>query len=258
MGLAVTTPEVFASHLEALGLREGMDVVVHSRLTAFGQLPQGVQGVYQSIRDIVGPSATIAVPAYRLHTAGSEGFDRMSSPGERVGVLSDYVRQLPGAVRSACPMHSHAAVGPKARLLETVTGAVSMGERSDFDLLHKAGFSALLLGCEFPESASFIVHVQAVLGNIPYRQWFDLSRPQIINGHLEPFTCRYYGRVDRGTHVEDWNVGRDILRAAGKLRAAPCPYGTSYAFSLADMFDLLTRDLRANPSALLVQSETAA
>ena len=256
MGLAVTTSEDLARHLHALGLNSGMDIVVHSRLTAFGSMPQGLKGVYQSLRGIVGPQATIVVPAYRLHTSGTEGYDPKTSPGERVGVFSDYVRGLPGAVRSACPMHSHVAIGPKANLLGTVTGKISMGPGSDFEVLHRAGFSAVLLGCEFPESATFVVHVEAMCENIPYRHWLNLSRPKLVEGLLQPFTCRYYGRVDRDADQEDWNIARNLLRAAGKLRAVPCPYGSSYAFSFADMYDCLSRVLITQPKALLAVPET--
>jgi aminoglycoside N3'-acetyltransferase len=257
MSLAVTGAEDLKRHLLELGLKPGDNVLVYSRLISFGELPEGVEGVYRTLRDVLGPQSTIAVPTFRLFTTGEEGYDRKTSPSEGCGVLSEYVRQLPGAVRSRCPMHSHAAIGPKAALLETSDGAVSMGPRSDFEIFHREGFTKLILGSTFPESATFIIHVMALNGAVPYRAWLDLPRPLLDQGKLMPFTCRYYGRIDRAAHGEDWNIARELLRAAGKLRQGKLPYGASYAFQLTDLMDVLAPALKARPDALLAQGAAA-
>lgn len=259
MSIAVTTAEDLRRHLQELGLKPGEDVLVYSRLISFGQMPGGVEGVYQALREVLGDRSTIAVPTFRVFTTGEEGYDRRTSPSEQCGVLAEYIRQLPGAVRSRCPMHSHAAVGPKAGLLENADGTRSMGAGSDFELFHREGFTKLILGSTFPDSATFVVHVMALHGAVPYRTWVTLERPiRTDDGRLVPHQVRYYGRIDhRSRNEEDWNVARELLRAAGKLRQAKCPYGMSYAFTLRDLMDLLAPALRARPDALLARGATA-
>jgi hypothetical protein len=245
-------------HLLALGLRPGDDVLVYSRLISFGHLPEGVEGVYQALRGVLGPQSTIAVPTFRVLTTGEEGYNRKTSPSEQCGVLSEYLRQLPGAIRSRCPMHSHAAIGPKAALIEENDGTTSMGAGSDFEVFHREGFKKLILGSTFPGSATFVVHVMALHGAIPYRTWYTLERPLLDDaGRLIPAFCRYYGRIDRGHHEEDWNVARDLLRRDGRLIEIKCPYGDSYAFALTDMMDVLAPLLRDQPTAILARQGAA-
>jgi aminoglycoside 3-N-acetyltransferase len=252
MSLAVTTGEDLRGHLRELGLKPGDDVLVYSRLISFGELPEGVEGVFRALREVLGSQATIAVPTFRLLTDGTEGYDRKTSPSEGCGVFSEYVRQLPGAVRSRCPMHSHAAIGPKAALLDALDGTTSMGNGSDFEIFHREGFTKVILGSTFQDSATFTAHVMALTEVVPYRAWMSLDRPLLEQGRLTPFKCSYYGRVDR-SKGENWNIGRDLLGEAGKLRQAKLPYGNSYAFTLADMMDVLAPALRARPELLLAQ-----
>ena len=81
MGIAVTSLKDLQDHLTELGLVGGMDVVVHSKLMSFGQIPGGASDVYAALSGIVGAAGTIAVPTYRLESPADEVFDprRMSA-----------------------------------------------------------------------------------------------------------------------------------------------------------------------------------
>ncbi len=228
------------AHLAALDLARGDDVLVQSRLTSFGTIDGGVESVYRALRDVVGPEGTIVVPTYRLRAPATEVYDRATSPGLEVGVLSEYVRTLPGSVRSDCAMHSHAANGPKSCLLESVTGDVSIGPGSDFDVLERAGFHILMLGCDF-RIATFVVHAQAMHGQIPYRTWLNLPRPR--TGRPND-VCRYYGRTTR--MKEDLPKVGDYMAVHGMLKKADCAYGHSFFMTMSDVqratMELLARD----------------
>lgn len=251
MGIAVTSFKDLLHHLTELGLVGGMDVVVHSKLMSFGQIPGGAPDVYAAIREVVGAAGTIAVPTYRLESPADEIYDPRASPSKSVGVFAEFVRKLPDAVRSACPMHSHAAVGPKAGLLSALDGCISMGPGSDFDVLERAGFVAVYLGCKFSDAATFTFHVEACFNNIPYRQWLDLKRTVVdLHGQLEPRICRYYGRTG-GDYIEDLEIAYRHLAADGLVLSVKCPYGVSSLVRLTDFKTSLTTLLMRNPTALL-------
>ncbi len=239
-------------HLGAIGLDDGKDVLVQSSLTSFGIIDGGVATVYRALRDRIGSKGTIVVPTYRLAAPAAEVYDRASSPSIGVGVLSEFVRKLPNAVRSNCPFHSHAAVGPKAHLLDAVTGNVSLGPGSDFAILHENGFWNLLLGCNFRTGGTFAVHVTAMAGNVPYRKWTEFDRNRRNDdGGVSVVRCRYYSRDDRGVK-EDFEIVETALRVAGCLREQPCPYGSSILVSLADFQAVELQLLAENPSAIRV------
>jgi aminoglycoside N3'-acetyltransferase len=245
------------AHLGALGLTRGRDVLVHSRLTSFGVIDGGVETVYRALRDSVGSEGTIVVPTYRLGAPANEVYDRSSSPSMAVGVLSEYVRTQPEAVRSNCPFHSHAAIGLKARLLETVSGSASFGLGSDFAVLHDNGFWNLMLGCNFREGGTFVIHVTALAGNIPYREWMEFPRIRRNgDGRLSTMLCRYYSRKDLEVK-EDLAIVEAALRAAGRLREQACPYGKSILVSLPDIQAIELDMLASDPNAIRAKARVS-
>ena len=249
MPLPTTTLTDLANHLDALGVGPQKNLVVHSRLISFGRLQGGAAAVYQAIRDKVGAASTIAVPAYTFGLGEADLYDARQTPSMEVGVFSEYVRQLPGAVRSACPIHSHAAVGPAAHLLAAVSGNASLGPGSDFEMFLKNGFWLLLLGCEFEEGATIIHHMEAEVG-VPYRAWRNLPRRCMVDGREQHRSVRYYARAsDRW--AEDFAKVRVRLEKAGLVQAANCPIGRSYLVSLHDIAGEVRAMLQSDPFAVV-------
>lgn len=251
-----TTKDDLKQHLRTLGLRTGDNVWVQSRLLAFGLLEGGVEAAYAALREVVGEDGTIVVPTYRLSAPADEPYDPATSPSIDMGALSEFVRQLPAAVRSLCPMHSHAAIGPLAEALKQPDGTCSMGPGSDFEILHSLGFKNLYLGIadHFHDAATFPVHVQAMHGNIPYRRWLELPRVVMRDGKPQPMRVRYYGRIDRNAK-EDLSLARNLLERANRITLAPCPYGESCCMDLAAYFDVIMQALRQDPLVLLARGQ---
>jgi aminoglycoside N3'-acetyltransferase len=252
--LAETSQTELIAHLCSVGLRPGMDVVVHSKLVAFGRLANAGDAVVNALWAALGKEATIAVPSYTFGSEPATPYDLHTTPSRNVGVLGEHVRRLPGAVRSRSPIHSHAAIGPKAALLAATPPTVSLGRGSDFEALEQAGFHLLLLGCKFNEGCTFLHHVEA-LAEVPYRHWLDLSRTVIdpVTATPQAITVRYYARGS-----EEWRNAFDTmqepLRAAGLLQEAPAPYGRSFLVRLSDLRAIATEMLAANPYALVTRA----
>jgi aminoglycoside 3-N-acetyltransferase len=132
--------------------------------------------VVQALLDVLGPAGTLVVPAQtpdNRDPAGwtdppipeswlpvirehLPGFDPDVTPSVGMGVIAEQVRTWPGAVRSAHPQSSFAAVGPLAcSLLAHHELTCHLGEASPLGRLEKAGATVLLLGVDFSRCTAF-------------------------------------------------------------------------------------------------------
>lgn len=125
--------------LSELGVRRGGVLLVHASLRGTGLSPAVVR---DALLAALGPAGTLVTPAFtpensdtsdchraltaglteqqkEVYRAGMPAFDPDVTPCPAVGALADCVRATPGAVRSAHPQTSFAAIGPLARDLLT-------------------------------------------------------------------------------------------------------------------------------------------
>jgi aminoglycoside 3-N-acetyltransferase len=130
----------------------------------------------QALLDVLGPTGTLVVPAqtannrdpstwtdpviegdqWDLFRANFPGFDPAVTPSYRMGVIAEQVRTWPGAVRSAHPQTSFAAVGPRAAALMADHRLESpLGEHSPLARLEEADAKILLLGVGMEVSTIF-------------------------------------------------------------------------------------------------------
>lgn len=83
-------------------------------------------------------------------------YDPRTTPALGVGVVPETVRTWPGAVRSAHPQTSFAALGARAaELTEGHAPDCRLGEHSPLARLEKAGARVLLLGTGYDTCTSF-------------------------------------------------------------------------------------------------------
>jgi len=248
-------PDSIKQHLGELGLKRGDNVLVHSKLFSFGHIvgSSPCQTLYDSLVDYLGPDSTIAVPAYLLD--GTELYDPQNTPSHASGVFSEFVRQLPGAVRSLCPIHNHASVGPNARCLENSDPTISIGQGSDFSTFYDNKFTLALLGCGFSDGATYLHHVETLM-DVPYRHWIEVHRHLVTRENAEPspVTVKYFARKDMNFH-EDFEKIVPILRQSGVLREAELNYGRSFAIQLDDLHRTASQMLTADPYSLVKETD---
>jgi aminoglycoside 3-N-acetyltransferase len=164
---APVTQASLAGDLRRLGVREGGVVLAHTGLSALGWVCGGPQAVVGALLDALGPEGTLVVPT---HTSGNSepsqwqappvpeswwpviraempAFDPAVTPARGIGVVVEVARTWPGALRSAHPIDSFAAIGPRAAEITAGHALESgLGEQSPLARVHDLDGDVLLLG----------------------------------------------------------------------------------------------------------------
>ncbi|MET7628698.1 aminoglycoside N(3)-acetyltransferase, partial [Streptomyces albidoflavus] len=126
-----------AAALRDLGVRPGETLLAHTSLSSLGWVCGGPVALVQALLDAVGPDGTLTVPTHSGDNsdpadwsappvpepwwpairANMPPYDPRTTSSRGVGVVPETLRTWPGALRSAHPQTSFAALGPGARAL---------------------------------------------------------------------------------------------------------------------------------------------
>ena len=163
----LVTEQSMTADLRALGVEEGMVVLVHSSLTAIGWVCGGPVAVIRALLHAVGADGTLVMPAHSSSLSDPAGwkkppapaawwdpiratmpaFDPAITPTSSIGVIPELFRTWPGAVRSYHPSCSFAALGPHAgRIVAEQRLDDPMGEGSPLSAVYDLEGHVLLLG----------------------------------------------------------------------------------------------------------------
>lgn len=156
--------------LHQLGTIAGPAVMIHSSLSACGQVQGGVPTVLEELKAWAGP-VTMAMPAhsycYPDHEARRGCFDPASTPSA-VGAISECFRRQPGAVRSAHPTHSLACAGPLAKEIcaDHDWAETPCGHGTPYEKLVQLDGAVLLFGATM--DAYTLFHTAEDAAEVPY------------------------------------------------------------------------------------------
>ncbi|MFF8196101.1 aminoglycoside N(3)-acetyltransferase [Streptomyces bobili] len=172
----LVTRDTLATDLRALGVEPGEILLAHSSLSSLGWVCGGAVAAVQGLLDALGPDGTLVVPTqsgdlsdpshwgnppvprawWDTIRATMPAYDPLVTPSRGVGVIPETVRTWPGALRSAHPQTSFAALGPRAaEVTEGHARDCRLGERSPLARLEALGARVLLLGAGYDTCTSF-------------------------------------------------------------------------------------------------------
>jgi len=262
MPIPLITNDELDRYLYDLGLRPGHHVLVHSRLISLGRVERGVASVFEALQKAVGRTGTLVFPSFNLYMPDGYVFDPQTTPPQGMGSLVDYVWNLGGWTRSACPLHSHLAIGEKAQFLGDVTGNVSLGDGCDFQALLDNEFHMLMLGLSYTEGASYMHYVEYLM-RVPYREPLQLPRRRRDqNGTVHDIQVTYYGRPSKDlakgnegrAYLENYDAVEQEMTRQGLLNPRPCAFGYSTYTSLKKAHDCAVSMVDEDPYAMVLKN----
>ncbi|MGA5224329.1 aminoglycoside N(3)-acetyltransferase [Streptomyces koyangensis] len=172
----LNTRASLTADLRSPGVRPGETLLAHTSLSSLGWVCGGPVTLVQALLDAVGPDGTLAVPTHSGDNSDPSGwgnppvpeswwpavranmppYDPRTTPSHGVGVVPETLRTWPGALRSAHPQTSFAALGPGARaLVEDHALDCRLGEQSPLARLEESGARVLLLGAGYGSCTAF-------------------------------------------------------------------------------------------------------
>ncbi|MCX7668552.1 MAG: AAC(3) family N-acetyltransferase [Anaerolineae bacterium] len=234
-----------AADLQALGVRPGGVLLVHSSLRALGALDGGAETAVAGLLTALGPAGTLLMPAlsYQHVTPQQPLFDVRATPSN-VGALPEYFRTRPGTLRSLHPTHSVCGYGPLAAELLSRHGEdrTPCGPRSPFHLLPHYRGQILMLGCGLRPNTS--MHAIEELVEPPYLFGGQLTYRLVDwHGHVSEATYRVHG-------FRGWAQRYDrvaLVLAGPALRSGPVLAAQAYLLDAAALWSAALAALRRDP-----------
>ncbi|MFF1834529.1 aminoglycoside N(3)-acetyltransferase [Streptomyces sp. NPDC058231] len=235
-----------ADQLSDLGVERNGVLMVHASMRAMGTVVGGAGAVAGALRDGLGEDGTLIVPAFTpensdtsphyrnrvrglgVHAreavrASMPPFDPATSPAPSMGRIAEAVRLTPGAVRSAHPQTSFAALGPLAgKLVGHHRPDCHLGEDSPLRGLYDVQAQVLLLGTGFDSCTAFHLGeyrvpspphrtYRCVVTTRGNRHWWEYEDVALDDSDFATLGAEFE-RTDDGTAVRTGTVGSATAR----------------------------------------------
>jgi aminoglycoside 3-N-acetyltransferase len=193
-----------AEHLRACGLEEGQTVLVHMAMSKLGWIVGGAEAVILGLLAAVGDSGTIMmvtnssnntdpyewqhppVPEewWQIIRDHTPAYNPLTTPTRGMGVVPELFRTWPGAVRSAHPAFSLAALGPRAEcLMADHSLSDDIGDRSPVGKLYELDGHVLLLGVDHWNNTS--LHLAEFRANYPGKRNIPTGSAMLVDGQRQ-------------------------------------------------------------------------
>lgn len=269
-GMEVQNPldaSVITKALQALGVKEGDTLLVHSGLSNLGYIPGGGETAIQALKAAVGETGTFLVPAFTRPYVAFEGavntdFTFRPYDVRPDGALRDrsvYTGMLPRAVlahpdvcRSGHPTHEWAALGAEAARLVAGHGFLEPPACANSPMkkaLDNHG-SVVFLGCDI-KSNTFL-HLLEDIAGVSYLKpgifkYVDEDgqlHTALMERHL-PGHRSFYEDLSNNSFYEE------AIRRGLKIHTQRLGMTTICQMELDNLHDVVMQMLREDPYALL-------
>jgi aminoglycoside 3-N-acetyltransferase len=207
--------------LRALGVEKGMDLMVHSSLSAIGAVQGGADAVVDALLSAVGPRGTLLMPSFNHRAA--QVFNPQTTPTTN-GAIPDCLWRRPEAVRSMHPTHAVAAIGPQAQAYCAEHLDVGIwDQRSPIGkLVHGGGYILALGTTHMTSTAYHVAEMSMPCGCID--SFANMDRVVMADGQVKVVQGLAFraGECPVSPDRLDQSLDRRRLQRRGKVGAAGC------------------------------------
>ncbi len=209
-----------------------------------------LNNLIDGIQQIVGKEGTLLFPTFNWDFCKGVGFDSHSTP-VRTGALSKTALARKDFDRTAHPLYSFAVWGMHREELLANTSVDSFGPGTIFESLYKWKGKILSIGLPALQGASYIHHVEQMVG-VPYRYQKEFTADYMNEaGVYERRTYRMYVRdlAMDPRHIDGFRPLEEQMRNQGKLRTefyrntVPC-----HVMQIMDLDEAVRKDILENDS----------
>ena len=247
------------SLLRELGLGEADTVMVHSSLFSLGKLEDSAHGFLDEILKIIGPDGTLVVPTFTFSYRRNEIFDVIKTPADwTIGLLAELVRNDKRSIRSADPLFSMAAIGPKAAALMDRGSKSCFGNGSIYGKLFDENALFLGIGLTYSTGLTGFLHIEKLAG-VPYRLDIEFyGKTRLTNHELVNDSAIHFARNEEIFGEALCNrepIGRK-MEAKGISKKVFLGYGDHIGIRGSSWRDFLVQTLQSDPLTMLLQPAT--
>ncbi len=171
----LATVESLQADFKALGIENGMVLLVHSSLSAMGWVCGGAVAVIIALQEVLGETGTLVMPAHSTDLSDPSQWENPSvpeswwqtiretmpaydpdlTPTRSMGKIAETFRKQKGVIRSAHPQSSFCARGPQAlSITNNHALAYGFGEHSPLARVYDLQGFVLLLGVDHSSNTS--------------------------------------------------------------------------------------------------------
>ncbi len=173
-GQSLNTKDILAD-LEAIGIKSGDTLLVHSSLSRIGHLTAGPKTFVDALLAAVGPNGNLLMPTspnavYQLnYIRNTPFFDVLQSPSN-TGKITEYFRTLPEAKRSLHPTEPVSAVGPMSEyfIKDHFNQLTPYNENSPFFKVGKEGGKILYVGVTLDNAGTSLHTLEDAIPDFKY------------------------------------------------------------------------------------------
>jgi aminoglycoside 3-N-acetyltransferase len=157
------TEDRLVEDFSKLGLKAGMDVMVHSSMKAIGPVRGGAKAVVRALVKVIGAEGTLLAPSFNHFEA--KVFNPLTTPTTN-GAIAQVIWQRPDALRSLHPSHAVAAIGRRAAeyVADHLTNGIWAENSPIGRLIHGGGY-VLSIGVGHERSTAY--HVAEISLGVP-------------------------------------------------------------------------------------------
>ena len=238
------TVESLQADFEALGVKKGMVLLVHSSLSALGWVCGGPVAVIIALQEVLEETGTLVMPAHSTDLSDPSqwknppvpeswwqtirdtmpAYDSNLTPTRSMGKIAETFRKQNGVLRSAHPQSSFCARGPQASsIINNHALAYGFGEHSPLARIYDLQGYVLLLGVDHSSNTS--IHLAEYRADFPSKRVVEEGAPISQAGSR---TWTTFEDIDVDDSDFD-RLGEDFLRSdekkivqCGKVGIADC------------------------------------